>query len=176
MRINVADLRRHPGNTETFSFSRKMAPITIGGENIRFREPVRVEGKIVSGRQRLAVSGEVWATVVRDCSRCLNSFERELRAPLEEVYVHASNSDSVDRPVEQVKLFSGEEIDLVDAVAEAIVLTLPMKAVCSEDCVGLCPRCGRNLKEGPCGCSEDTIDERLAVLKDILGNSRGPAD
>ena len=52
-------------------------------------------------------------------------------------------------------------------VPEQVLLELPMKALCRDDCRGLCPTCGADLNAGPCGCREEG-DERLAKLKSLL--------
>jgi uncharacterized protein len=56
-------------------------------------------------------------------------------------------------------------------VREEIILSIPMKAVCSETCKGLCPECGQNLNEGQCDCVVERIDPRLAPLLDLLKES-----
>lgn len=168
MRIHVAELRRHPGQSESFSLQQELAPLTLAGETITFIEPVRVSGKVTSGRAVLSVVGRVEARVRRECSRCLAPFAEKVVAPLEEEFVPSSQAALLDEKAkEQARLFAGEEIDLKEAVTEALVLALPMKALCRPDCPGLCPYCGRELKEGPCACAVEPKDERLAALKDL---------
>jgi uncharacterized protein len=60
-------------------------------------------------------------------------------------------------------------VDLDEAVREQVLLNLPMRALCSTDCAGLCPICGKNLNEGPCEGHGEELDERLAVLAALLG-------
>ncbi|MCL6560327.1 MAG: DUF177 domain-containing protein, partial [Firmicutes bacterium] len=64
--------------------------------------------------------------------------------------------------------FHGDVLDVTPEVLKSIILALPMKAVCREECPGLCPGCGRNLNEGRCGCVNEDIDPRLSVLKDFF--------
>ena len=63
--------------------------------------------------------------------------------------------------------FSDDLIDLKQAVRDNILLSMPMRILCSLECPGLCPDCGRSLKEGPCQCSSKDIDPRLAVLEQL---------
>lgn len=169
MRLNVADLRRHPGQSEPFSFCQELPPLHLGAETIAFVGPVQVEGKITSGQRVLVVQGKVRSVVRRDCSRCLAPFEEEVVANLEEEFAHTSQANLLDAAArEEVRVFSGEEIDLREAVEEALVLALPMKALCRPDCEGLCPRCGQERREGVCGCPAEEPDDRLAVLKELL--------
>ncbi|MBN1297720.1 DUF177 domain-containing protein, partial [bacterium] len=61
-----------------------------------------------------------------------------------------------------------DRIDICRVIAEQIVLQIPMKTLCSDDCKGLCSRCGADLNAGTCGCDRDSVDPRLAKLKDLL--------
>lgn len=69
-----------------------------------------------------------------------------------------------------VAYYEGDRIDLGEEVRQSIILALPMKPVCREDCLGLCSHCGRNLNKEKCGCKEEEIDERLAKLGKLLRN------
>ena len=64
--------------------------------------------------------------------------------------------------------YDGDEIDLAPLVDEQTLLALPTRPLCSEDCRGLCPRCGANLNAGPCDCPAPAADGRLAVLQTML--------
>ena len=55
-------------------------------------------------------------------------------------------------PLEQAGRIDVEVLDVSDEAREALALSVPFRALCREDCKGLCPRCGKNLNEGPCGC------------------------
>ena len=58
--------------------------------------------------------------------------------------------------------------DLDPLITEDIFLDLPSKLLCSEDCKGLCPVCGKNRNEGDCGCEKQTVDPRLEILKQLM--------
>ena len=60
---------------------------------------------------------------------------------------------------------------LTALVSEDAYLAIPYRMLCREDCKGLCPRCGKNLNEGPCGCSAPG-DPRLAVLAQLLEDTQ----
>jgi uncharacterized protein len=67
----------------------------------------------------------------------------------------------------EVSYYQGDGLLLEDAVREQVLLALPLKAVCREDCRGLCPKCGAYLNEEQCSCKEHVEDPRWAALKDI---------
>ena len=76
-----------------------------------------------------------------------------------------------DEELEDTWLIEGDEADLGEIADTALVLNMDSSFLCSEDCKGLCPRCGRNLNYGPCDCGEDQ-DPRLAVLAQLLENNQ----
>jgi uncharacterized protein len=68
----------------------------------------------------------------------------------------------------EAPLITMDTIDLGPVVHEAVVLAEPMRVLCAPDCRGLCPQCGKDLNEGPCGCTDDDQDPRLAPLAKLL--------
>jgi Predicted metal-binding, possibly nucleic acid-binding protein len=85
------------------------------------------------------------ATVLTACDRCLA--ELELDMDLDETYyLFPENTPDVDY------FYSGDEIELDDYVRETLVMNMPGKVLCSEDCKGLCSKCGADLNLGDCGC------------------------
>ena len=85
------------------------------------------------------------ATVKTACDRCLADLELEMDID-ENYYLFPENTPDVDY------FYSGEEIELDDFVRETIVMNMPGKVLCSEDCKGLCSKCGADLNLGDCGC------------------------
>lgn len=67
-------------------------------------------------------------------------------------------------------VYEGDTIDLDRIANEALLLNLPSKLLCREDCRGLCPKCGKNLNEGDCDCSEDYSDSPFAKLLNLNKN------
>ena len=88
----------------------------------------------------LLVSGRLSASVELMCDRCAEFSRHEL------------STEDVCHRYENV---AGEVVDLTEGLREDILVAFPQTHLCSEDCAGLCPRCGANLNEGPCGCPEE---------------------
>jgi uncharacterized protein len=85
-----------------------------------------------------------------------------------EGHIELEESDqTLDDGATSTGTYSGDEIDLSELLRESLLLELPMRPLCSDDCVGLCSVCGKNLNQGPCGCVHDDVDPRWAVLKDL---------
>ncbi|HEY2030087.1 MAG TPA: DUF177 domain-containing protein [Myxococcales bacterium] len=92
------------------------------------------------------------------------------RGALEETEPEVDGSFALEEADEDT--YEGKELDLRPAVREQILLSLPSAPVCSEDCKGLCPRCGKDLNEGECGCDRTVMDPRWAALKGIQLESK----
>jgi uncharacterized protein len=67
----------------------------------------------------------------------------------------------------EIGYYQGESLLLEDALREQVLLAVPLKTLCREDCKGLCPHCGKNLNESQCSCAEQREDPRWAALKEI---------
>ena len=115
--------------------------------------------------------GRVTGQVVLECARCLAEFEIELNG--ESNFVVCSAEDVVqyrEADNEDYVCYQGNElqVNVVEPVRQALMSSMPMKPLCSEDCLGLCPSCGVNLNEQNCDCKKETTDTRWDGLKDIL--------
>lgn len=97
------------------------------------------------------------------CDRCMSEYVAQYNFPVEHVLVTSLNHEDEDRFI----LVEQGQLDVDELVVSDILLSLPMKHLCRPDCKGLCPTCGRNLNEGPCGCKKP-IDPRLEALGKLL--------
>ena len=89
--------------------------------------------------------------------------EKHLKVPMVHTFVPSVENEDQDDYIVLPDL-----VLELDALAEEdLVLNLPSKVLCQEDCKGLCPTCGKNLNDGPCDCKEP-VDPRLAGLLDLL--------
>lgn len=104
--------------------------------DIRLTDSLRVFAQISKGINNLSVSLKVDTTMHLNCSRCLEEFTTPL-----------SKKTKLNFPIENKKT-----IDLADNLREEIMLEYPLKPLCSSDCLGLCPSCGKNLNKGKCNC------------------------
>src|SRR5207244_12287968 len=67
----------------------------------------------------------------------------------------------------EISYYQGQGLRVEDVLREQVLLAVPVKAICREECKGLCPHCGRNLNLEQCSCAEPVEDPRWAALKDI---------
>ena len=117
--------------------------------------------------------GRLTGQALLECSRCLVVYPAELAEKTDFIVCSAAHLASRDKDViddEDYVCFQGDDlrVDLSAVVNQALVLALPMKPLCSENCRGLCPVCGINLNTGSCDCRTKEPDARWQGLKDLL--------
>lgn len=127
---------------------------------------LRIAGKAVQ------VEGSLHTGLDLQCCRCLKVFSSPLISQFDVILVpetDVADQEEVELAREDLEasFFSGEEIDVSGLVREQIVLNVPYKPLCSEQCRGLCPRCGANLNEEKCGCGGKTWNSAFEVLKNL---------
>ncbi len=116
--------------------------------------------------------GRVETAVGLNCDRCLESFVLEIKEDFEVEFrpvasLPLQEETRLSREDLEVIFFEGDEIPVDELVREQVILAVPYKKLCHESCRGLCPKCGKNLNEGPCGCGVRQ-DSPFAVLKELL--------
>ena len=120
--------------------------------------------------ERLDVLGQLEARGPFTCVRCLTRFEMAVERNITHILVR--NLDVTDSSDEEVELnrsdldrseLRGDSVNLTDVLREELLLAMPMKAVCSDDCEGICSGCGVDLNNESCICKPQ-IDERWAAL------------
>ena len=122
-----------------------------------------------SGEEILA-RGSVDGEVTLPCSRCVGPARVALSAPFAVLFLprDADVPDAAaDAEAPDVIPYEDDHVDLGDMLREEILLALPYAPLCSEACKGLCPNCGKDLNEGPCGCSTAPVDDRFAALRNL---------
>lgn len=169
LKIDVSKIKPETGAVEHFAFTERFPPLAGEDGPIELKGPVSADGEAYNTGSSIAVRGSAKARVVLSCSRCAKEFEHPVQAALKVEYVPdrpGTGPGEDDEDVERVP-YAGDEVDLDDEVRQQLVLALPMKPLCSADCKGLCPTCGKDLNEGPCECGP-RVDTRLAGLADFF--------
>ena len=110
------------------------------------------------------VEGELTALTQLECTRCLAPYKEVLEINFTELYSHDTGQEDIG----QTRLPPDGMIDLRPLLREYALLDIPIRHLCSADCKGLCPVCGVNRNEKDCGHKQETIDPRMAKLKELL--------
>lgn len=175
MIIRVEDI---PAQGKQESFLEEEGPLNdrLGGETtnsgLHFSQPIQVRLDLSRTGRILLVKSRVEARVRCTCARCLDSFALSLSSEIQMSL--KPRPDPRLAPSEEVELrredletdyYEGEEVDVSPLIQDQVLLTLPPKVVCREDCRGLCQRCGKNLNRETCQCTGAEVDPRFSPLK-----------
>ena len=128
-----------------------------------FRGPVTAQGKVKNTAGVLELNADVRADMTVRCDRCATPFDILLTPH----FTATLQADAEDADSENVFPLDGDGVDVSDVLETCFILDMDQKFLCRDDCKGLCPDCGKNLNDGPCGCKKQ-IDPRMAVLGQLL--------
>ena len=130
----------------------------------------RVELRMERDGAEVFVTGEIGAAVSQACGRCLEPVPVTVTAVLDvRLAPRPATADSVELAADDldVDFYDKDEIDVSVLIETETTLALPMKPLCREGCLGLCPVCGGNRNLVQCDCQQRAPDPRLAALKDL---------
>jgi len=170
MRVRVEDIP--PEGLEVAFSCARLKPGVMGPQVNRVMEPPRAELHLSRQGEMILARGTFQAVLELTCSRCLASVPYRVSGPLEMVFcppplpVEGEEMELSQEDMEVI-FFQGEEIDLDQGLLEEVALGLPMAPLCSPECRGLCPGCGRPLAQGSCDCQDKGGDPRWAKLAQL---------
>jgi uncharacterized protein len=177
MFFEIKDLELHP-----IEFAERFEPgvIDLGSD---YRQISAIES---SGRadlveehhgkretiQDIRIQGQLATSLEAFCARCLEPLTQDVKREFDLLYrpqgADAGRDEiSVTDAEAEISYYEGNGILLDDVVREQILLAVPLKLTCREDCKGLCPQCGKNRNVEECSCVTTLEEPRWAALKDI---------
>ena len=169
MKVRVSDINESGIHIETFKdpeWLENVPELYSGGKGAHLTSKIDIDLQLNKVLREVTVSGSVLFSIEAPCSRCLKTVKIELKPEINLILSPVGKIDEEDDDVEH-ETYSGDEVDISDYVREQIAMSLPLKIVCSESCMGLCANCGANLNDGQCDCPNERIDPRFAVLKNL---------
>ena len=142
-------------------------PIEFENTGYTFPEPVRVCGEIKNMGGYIPLKASCKVTAVGVCARCLAPVSQLVETEFTRTV--AASLESEDEDDEYLLAVDGK-IDIDEPLKDELIMSLPSRILCSEECKGLCSKCGANLNFGKCDCPENEPDPRWAALKKLLRN------
>lgn len=129
--------------------------------------PVKITGEILSKTGIVSLSAEIAVEYTADCDRCgtraTNKYSFELQKVIVTELANGTENDDM-------LVLPDMQLNLLELAREEVVLCIPSKHLCREDCKGVCQKCGKNLNEGSCTCNTKEIDPRLEILQQLLND------
>ena len=161
MRLDLRDVILVPDAEKSFQCQVDLSDLEFYGRKPIVR-PVLAQGSVVNHAGALVLNGTARSELDLVCDRCGKEFSQEKVVALDMLL-----ADELEQENDEIVLLEGSEVDLDELVTTAFVLAMDTKNLCSEDCKGLCAKCGADLNLGPCGCRPE-VDPRLAALAQLL--------
>lgn len=157
----------------------------------RFLRELSLSAEVTSAGRGIRVTGVLAGISLRQCVRCLKEYEAPVELPFSVQYRHeqeprhqhpvprtgagfaeAAPQDELgdhmvgDDEDDDVYMYMGDRLELAEMLREQIILATPMQPLCNVDCLGLCPVCGQDRNEHPCGCPEEGWGTPFSVLRE----------
>lgn len=138
-------------------------------EDVSFGENFSVSGYVTSTAGYMEAEINIDLPYSTFCSRCLAPLDEHLKLSVKKPVANTKGKDKITgENTDDYLLIRESKLNIAEIVFEEIALNFPFKHLCSEDCKGLCPKCGHDLNEGECSCPKKEIDPRLAKLKELF--------
>lgn len=172
MRYNVSQLlKEHVGASRHYQLHEDISELD---PSLKPLTALNGTVELLRSYEGILVRADLYTSVELTCSRCLTQFAMPIRFRIEEEFyptVDILTGARLPLPedADPTALIDIHHLlDLTEVVRQGLTLALPMVPVCRNDCKGLCSNCGKNWNEGPCDCTDDDLDPRFAVLKQLL--------
>lgn len=175
MRIEVETLSE---KARPFEHTYQPDEVSLDDELARLASEVKVIASARRKREEVRLCGEIKAEVEILCDRCLAATRMPLEVEFDTGFVpqeaEAVKAENVELLPEDLGIaaYEGDAVDLDELVREQILLALPSRHLCREECKGLCQECGADLNAGQCSCGQGEADPRWSALAGWKDKSR----
>ena len=130
------------------------------------KKPVTIQGTVSNKASLVRFEAQISYEFEAGCDRC-----GQPTVATHNVNINKSLAASIEgEESDTILLVPDMKLDVAELLYTEVIMSLPMKHLCSENCKGICSKCGKNLNEGDCGCPKKEIDPRLAALAELLNN------
>lgn len=158
MKVDISRIKNSEGKiaiNETLEFG----TVSFSGGEYKFSN-VSFIGSIVNIGGSLELKATVTGEYETPCARCLKPVMSSFDA---DIYEDLTGEDADEELIAK----EGNEWDLTELILNDILIELPMTLLCSDDCKGFCPVCGKNLNSDSCSCEKEQWDSRFDILKNF---------
>jgi uncharacterized protein len=162
--LDTRELGRRPGSQREVTRT-VPAPADLGIEVLSVPEgsPVELDLRLEAVMEGVLVTGTARAGLEGECARCLEPISDDVEVTFQELYVYPEHQTSHDED-DDVSRLQDDLVDLEPQLRDAVVLALPFRPLCEDDCPGLCVECGARLADDPDHTHEAPVDPRWAGL------------
>lgn len=171
MLIDLSELLSHVDKTLNLSVDLEMEHFVtrLGDFPIIDKKPMVFQIKGIGGK-KVEISAEIELTLVIPCDRCLEDVKNQIKINTSKEVDLSETEEQRKEELEDMDYITGTVFDAEKFAYGEILVNLPMKVLCSENCKGICNRCGTNLNHGNCGCDTTELDPRMAKALEVFNS------
>ncbi len=177
MKLKVEEIKQKPVKIhveEVADHYPALAELSGAGECV-FTAPLVIDLTALQEYDHIRVDGTIETSIRLNCSRCLDVFEKYVATSFT-LFYNKTTGAPIDDETELMEedlhtvFYEGDFIDVTTVIEEQIIMEIPYKPLCNDECKGLCGVCGANLNEGECGCAPEPASFKFGALKDFKVN------
>jgi uncharacterized protein len=180
LKVRIDELRNKPliyQGEEPVEGYPEIVSLEAAGD-VRFLEPLSVSLHVEREYDHIRAEGSCDTSIGLSCSRCLADFQE----PLHSEFTLFFRKGAGEPEEEEVELadhdlvsitYEGDEIDFAPCISEQVIMEIPFKPLCRQECQGLCTVCGINLNSAECGCDRRPTSISFGDLKDFTVKNKG---
>lgn len=145
-----------------------ITPSDIGLDE-HFHSSIEVDAHLDKASHQLYLKTAIRTSASFECDRCLDGFEQQLSIRYTMFYIY-DEQESGKFPEDEVQIINPDTVylELAEDVRQFVLLSVPLKLLCKEDCKGLCTNCGTNWNHASCDCKRELIDSRWSGLQNLM--------
>ena len=166
IRIDIGSL---PEGHSHLDLEEDASQLDIGLEGVRLTSPVKVAFDVSRNGDQIVLTGQARVEASFECARCLEEYSCTLKGPMSAMIIIGEAPEGAAPDEEDVLRVPGgsKYADITQQIRSELLVRIPLKPLCKEDCKGLCPSCGVNLNCEQCSCHAAGGDSRWDRLKDL---------
>ncbi len=172
------DLFETSPDSGLIAFKVDPAEIDLHDDEFFIEGPVRIELHLNRNGEIVYIALLARATLILHCARCIEPFRQDIEGNVSFVVQRLKLGETVPETIEKGEAidednlifikYNERSMDITDFVRDAVLLSIPLKPICNEQCKGLCPVCGQNKNERDCGCVDNKTDPRWQSLSKLM--------
>lgn len=171
MLISLSEIMNTKDKVEHIQAEIEMEKFIFEGNSYEFawKDPVSL---IITnlGNMEVMIEGSTKLSLIIFCSRCLKALEYPMDIAISKVIDFKLTEEDRAEDLDEANYIIGYNLDVDILIKGEIIIGLPMRLLCSDECKGLCMHCGTNLNEKSCDCDKTVLDPRMSAIRDIFNN------
>ena len=172
--LNTHELPRRAGELKEYQLDiEAVTRIGVPLNAVQEGDGIEVDARLESVTEGVLISADIYAVAQGECIRCLDPVEVVIDRKIQELYRYEPTNEKgrkklrEDEEIDLELQMEGDLMNLEIPIIDAIILTLPINPLCSQECLGLCPDCGEKWESLPQGHAHEVIDARWSGLEDL---------